>query len=420
MNNNLTTNDMNIEDYEDKALKKSKLAKGIGIAAVGAIGGAAIAAGTAYAAGFGDDDVLDLPLSADEMAQGAEFGDEIQPVDESTVQPATQYVYVEAPEPVQEQETEHIDEPEVVWEDTTNYYIGDQKVMSVEEGTVDGQNFMLVDADGDGHADILAIDANNNHEYDEDEIIGLTPGDNVHMGHETAHTTDNHYDPWMPGDSSHEEQYAYHDESEYQIHNNFEDEKTGESYSDDFAEGNPDYNPHADMGYGNHDEYLADNHGYDEGDHYHAGLHDHEIDGHDDYLADTHGYDEHDGYSDGFDDHDTGVHHDYLADIDGYDGHDDYSDGLDDHDTGDHHDYLADTHGYDEHDGYSDDFDDHDTDDHHDYLADTDGYDEHDDYGHGLGDHDGDDHDDYLADNDGYDDDDDSDDSMMHSEEFYG
>lgn len=264
MNSNATNTGMNIEDYEDQAVKRSKLAKGLTIGA-GAAGVAAAAAGTTYAATREVEDPLDGPINAEEMAEGAEVGNEVEPISEPAPQPTTQYVYVEKPAPEPEPEPE----PEITWDETTNYYVDGEKVMSVEEGTIEGHKFMLVDKDGDEHADLLAIDVNNNGRYEEDEIIGYTPADHVHMGHETAHTTDEHYamlDPWE-GNTQEESghQYAYEENNHRPIHNNFEDEKTGEEYYGDFAEGNPDYNPNADVDYGN-DQYLAENYGYDEND----------------------------------------------------------------------------------------------------------------------------------------------------------
>lgn len=276
--NEITNTGMNIEDYEDQAVKKSKLAKGIGIAAGAAVGGAAIAAGTTYAATTHDDnDTLNEALTADEIAMGAEVGEDIEPTPEPTPEPTTQYVYVEkpAPEPEPEPEPAPEPEPEVVWDETTNYYVGDEKVMSVEKGTVDGHDFMLVDADADGHADVLAIDVNNNHQYEADEIIRYTPADHVHMGHETAHTIDNHYMPENVWETPNNDPYAYNggEGNEETIHNNFEDEKTGEEYHGDFADNNPDYNPTADVDYGSNDQYLAENYGYDGDDqNYHAGI----------------------------------------------------------------------------------------------------------------------------------------------------
>lgn len=268
MNTNLPTTDMNIEDYEDQAVKKSKLAKGIGIAAAGAVGGAAIVAGTTYAANVGEDDTLDVPLTADEMIPGAQIGEEIEPEPETPAQPTTQYVYIEKPAPEPEPEKE----PEIVWEETNNYYVDGEKIGSTEEGSYDGHDIMIADIDGDGHADYLAYDANNNHRYEVDEIISLTPQDNIHMGSHTAHTNNHHYDSDLAyiGEEPSGD-YIYANNEPHQIHNNFEDEKTGEDYYGDFAENNPDYNPHADMDFGSNDQYLAENYDYDGGN-YHAGL----------------------------------------------------------------------------------------------------------------------------------------------------
>lgn len=278
MNTNLPTNDMNIEDYEDQAIKKTKLAKGVGIAAAGAVGGAAIAAGTTYAATLGGDDPIDVPLTADEMAMGAEIGEGIEPVAEEPEKPSAQYIYIEKPAPTPQHEEES--EPEVIWEETTNYYIDGEKVASIEEGKIDGHDVMIVDSNADGHADILAYDVNNNHIYEENEIVQLTPLDNIHMGNPTAHVSDIHHDPYFFPEDVIEQPYAYNEHEPHQIHNNFEDEKTGEEYSGDFAENNPDYNPHANLDYGSNEQYLAENYGYDGGDqnNYHASLNEMEED----------------------------------------------------------------------------------------------------------------------------------------------
>lgn len=262
MNTNLTTTGMNIDDYEDQAVKKSNLAKGIGIGVAGAVGGAAITAGTTYAATTGDSDVLDEPLTAEEMAKGAEVGEEIEPVAQAPAQQATQQTVKETPAQPEEEKPS-----DMIWEETTNVYVGGEKVMSMEEGKIDGHDVMIIDSDADGHADFLAYDANNNHVYEDDEIVKLTPLDNIHMGHATAHEREIHHDGYFFGDDTQEEDYAYNQSSTNHIHNNFEDEKTGEEYSRDFAENNPDYNPNADVDYDNNEQYLAENYSYDGGEH---------------------------------------------------------------------------------------------------------------------------------------------------------
>lgn len=278
MNTNGTNQGMNIEDYEDLAVRKSNVAKKVAIGAAGVAGAAALAGGSAYAASNmnNNDDVIEDPLTTEDMTQGAEVGEEFQPVEESTqetLQQTTQYVYVEkpaAPEPVQN------DEPEVTWDESTQYKVNGETLMTVESGTVGGHKFTLMDADGDDHADVLAIDMNDNGKYEDSEIEYYSPKDHVHMGHETAHTREVNYGGIGGQGSETYREYAYNNNSAKGrdvIHNNFEDEKTGEQYRGDYAENNPDYNPRANLDYGRN-QYLAENHEYDGEQEYHAGIED--------------------------------------------------------------------------------------------------------------------------------------------------
>lgn len=295
MNTNGTNSGMNIEDYEDLAVRKSNVAKKVAIGAGVAVGGAAVVGGTAYAATnmFGHDDVTEDPLTADDLVEGAEVAEDFKPVEET--QETSHVVYVEkpaAPAP----EPDASDEIEVTWDETTNYNVDGETLMTVEEGTVDGHHFALADVDGDGHADVLGIDMNDNGQFEENELQYYSYDDHVHMGHETAHTHDINYMGGAGGQEN--EQYlAYEDEYRGQgqdiIHNNFEDEKTGEEYHGDYAENNPDYNPRADIDYG-HNEYLAEDHHYDGDQEYHAGVSDEYNTGYqEDYHADYHEDDDH-------------------------------------------------------------------------------------------------------------------------------
>ena len=138
--------------------------------------------------------------------------------------------------------------------------MGDGKVASVEEGTVDGHKFALMDIDGDGHADLLAVDVDNNGRFDDNEVVTYTEEDHIHMGHQTAHVTEQHYnnvDDIVPNYDGQNYIAQNQTQQEDVIHNNFEDEKTGESYHGDYAENNPDYNPDVDGDNGN-DNYTAD------------------------------------------------------------------------------------------------------------------------------------------------------------------
>ena len=251
MNTIKTNTGENIDDYENMAVQKSNVAKRVAAGAAVFVGGA-----------------------ADPVAE----------------QPAEKVVVVE--KSVEKPSVEEPEKSSVTWDETTNYYVGDDKVMSVEEGTVDGHKFALMDVDGDGHADLLAVDVDNNGRFDDNEVVTYTEEDHVHMGHQTAHVTEQHYNsvdditPTYDG-QNYVAQNQTHQEDV--IHNNFEDEKTGESYHGDYAENNPDYNPNVDGDNGN-DNYLAENdsYGQNDNDNYSAGMED------DSYLAEAESYEQDD------------------------------------------------------------------------------------------------------------------------------
>ena len=73
------------------------------------------------------------------------------------------------------------------------------------------------------------------------------------------------------------------------IRNNFEDEKTGDSYYGDFAENNPDYNPQGNVNsYDAKDSYLAENDSYHTEDHtYSAEMHSDGVDPDGGFMAGT-------------------------------------------------------------------------------------------------------------------------------------
>lgn len=289
MNTIKTNTGTNIDDYEDMAVQKSNVAKRVAAGAAVFVGGAAVAGGAAYAATQPSEGEDGAPLTAEDVVNGADVTSEYQaePVVE---QPTEKVVVVE--KPVEKPSVEEPENSSVTWDETTNYYVGDDKVASVEEGTVDGHKFALMDIDGDGHADLLAVDVDNNGRFDDNEVVTYTEEDHVHMGHQTAHVTEQHYNsvdditPTYDG-QNYVAQNQTHQEDV--IHNNFEDEKTGESYHGDYAENNPDYNPNVDGDNGN-DNYLAENdsYGQNDNDNYSAGMED------DSYLAEAEPYEQDD------------------------------------------------------------------------------------------------------------------------------
>lgn len=140
----------------------------------------------------------------------------------------------------------------------------DTKIGSIEEGTINGHKFAIADGDGDGVADLLAVDSNGNNRFDQDEFMQLSESDNIHMGHETAQVTNERFTPQEINgyDEQHQANENYIAQNQEPIYNNFEDEKTGEAYHGDFAENNPDYNPNGLVDGYNSNQYLAENDRY--------------------------------------------------------------------------------------------------------------------------------------------------------------
>lgn len=243
--NNNNNPAMNVDDYENMAVNNSNTAKRMAAGAAILVGGAAVAGGAAYAASTHDEPVVEDPLTPDTLLDGAEAAAEYE-APEPEPAPAQTTVYVVQPAPAPAPEPE----PEVVWEETTNYYVDGEKFASVEQGRIDGTKFAIADVDNDGRADYFGYDENHNDVIEEHEIRQLGPNEVITMGNPTAHETNNNVissegeDVVNPFDPTEEPQgQVAHREV---IRNNFEDEKTGESYRGDYAENNPDYNPDSD------------------------------------------------------------------------------------------------------------------------------------------------------------------------------
>lgn len=286
------------------------------------VGGAAVGGGAAYAAGHTGEGPSDEPITAEDVVEGADAAQTYQPTTESQAAAATTEQTVQTEQPA----TQHVDTPEeetpeVTWDDRTVVYDENGNVeVSVESGTVEGKTFALYDLDGDNHADYLAVDMDGNGHFDDNEVVKYEVSDHVHMGHDVAHT---HEIYGATGWNAETGEVAQNDNT---IHNDFEDEKTGENYYGDYAENNPDYNPHADM-----NDYGSQQ----------AGMHD--VAQNDDHYEEYDGHEEtYDGLAD--DTHDyaqTDDTHDYAqAD----DIHDDYSDQPDDI----HDDYASNDYDHDD------------------------------------------------------------------------
>lgn len=237
----MTNEDYQLEELENAAVNKSNNAKRIAAAAgLLAIGGTAGYAATNIPTGVEDEPIE--TLTEEDLEGVAETG--ANQVQEPEVTPQPVQPQPQPATPVQSV-TPAQDEVDVSFDKTTHYYDENNNlVMTTEEGTVNGQQFKLVDVDGDKRADILAYDADGNGVINEDEIVELTGKDQIAMGHATAEHDDQFIAIHEPEPEPYIEPYDIDEEKDYadnDIHNDFEDEKTGETYSHDYAENNEDY-----------------------------------------------------------------------------------------------------------------------------------------------------------------------------------
>ena len=238
----MTNEDYQLEELENAAVKKSNNAKRIAAAAgLLATGGAAGYAATNIPTGEGEEPVE--TLTEEDLESVADTG--ANQVQEPEVKPQPVQPQPQPATPVQPTPPAQ-DEVDVSFDKTTHYYDEDNNlVMTTEEGTINGQQFKLVDVDGDMRADILGYDADGNGVINEDEIMGLSGKDQIAMGHATAQHEDQFIAIHEPDPEPYIEPYNINEEKDYAdntIHNDFEDEKTGETYSHDYAENNEDYN----------------------------------------------------------------------------------------------------------------------------------------------------------------------------------
>lgn len=236
----MTNEDYQLEELENAAVNKSNNAKRIAAAAgLLATGGAAGYAATNIPTGGAEEPIE--TLTEEDLESVADTG--ANQVQEPEVKP--QPVQPQPATPVQPTPPAQ-DEVDVSFDKTTHYYDENNNlVMTTEEGTVNGQQFKLVDVDGDMRADILAYDADGNRVINEDEIVELSGKDQIAMGHATAQHDDQFIAIHEPEPEPYIEPYDINEEKDYAdntIHNDFEDEKTGETYSHDYAENNEDYN----------------------------------------------------------------------------------------------------------------------------------------------------------------------------------
>lgn len=237
-----------IENLEDEACKRSNTAKrvaaGLGLAALG--GGAAFAANELMdsdtAADGSHSDVAQPGMTADEftasLSGGVSEQDMPDPAPTPEPEPVVQEVHVH-----HHYEEPKVVEPEVEFDGSTVMHDTEGNVVAqIDEGTIDGTKFALYDVDGDGIADGLAYDVNQNGRFDDNEFADVSreniamsdQRDAVHMMIDDVAQVDNEDYPLI--------EVTPEEENIDDIRNDFTYEKTGETYGRDVAQNNPDYN----------------------------------------------------------------------------------------------------------------------------------------------------------------------------------
>lgn len=244
-------NDYQLDEMENAAVNKSKnLKRGLAVGAgvLGAGGAAAFA--TERIVNSGSDDPAEL--TEENLVAGANTG--VEEASEHTHETHETHVnhHIVAEEPIVPDTNENFDEPMDVEVTETAVLLDEEgNIMSAyDAGKINGKDFVVIDSDLNGKGDILAYDENGNGIFEDNEItqidnstyeIGKGQDFKVFAQDENGNMNLIHQEPnyIQHGDVAHEPNPGIGD-----IHNDFYDAKSGETYHGDFAENNPDYNNH--------------------------------------------------------------------------------------------------------------------------------------------------------------------------------
>lgn len=244
-------NDYQLDEMENAAMEKRKnLKRGLvaGTAVLGAGGTAAIAAAPIINPDPNPEEV-EVILTDDDLLAGANAGAEDQPQQEtdSTQQTTTQTVNETREFVIERVETQVIHEPNVSVDETAVFYDENGDVMMMaDQGTIDGVQWIAVDKDLNGKADYIGIDENQNGIIEENEIYAMDNQSfdvgkgNMFAGYSRAADGQFHKDYEV--DNHLGKHVAYNEGQQEDIHNDWDDERSGERYHDDLAENNIDYN----------------------------------------------------------------------------------------------------------------------------------------------------------------------------------
>lgn len=251
-----------LDEMENAAVNKSKnLKRGLAVGAgvLGAGGAAALAADALVNADNNDSE----ELTAEDLMAGAEV------VEDNSAEPATVHHHVNhhiVEHPQVTEEPYDVTEPEhdVQVTETAVLLDEDGNIMSAyDAGKIDGKDFVVIDSDLNGKADILAYDENGNGVYEDHEITHLDNSTyQIGQGEDfKVYAQDNQGNMHLIHEEPNQPYYAenaYDDSNSVDgIHNDFQDQKGGEFYND-LAENNPDYNNHGGEQYAGMDDYAHD------------------------------------------------------------------------------------------------------------------------------------------------------------------
>lgn len=196
----ITNDNYKIEEMEDAAVKKSNMAKTLGVAAGMGVAGAGVA--VAANATMGDQPADVQPandaaeLSTQDLMEGANQGaaDTTVIVTKQAETPAP----AESEEPTASAEANGfiVDNQEITIDAEGNYQA------SQTTGTLEGKMWQATDTDGDGMVDELYYDADGNGQFDPNEGGKLEADDQFSVENfgQAAHTVVHHMDAAAPED----------------------------------------------------------------------------------------------------------------------------------------------------------------------------------------------------------------------------
>lgn len=249
----MSNKDYELEEMENAAVNKSKNLKRGLLAGAGVIGvGASTAYGATHFPSSGEK-VENSELTEEDILAGANAGVEDATSEDSQSGSSTTHTAVEESHVYHHHiiETPETAEPAVeepvdlnVVETGVIYDEDGELITAYDAGFVDDKVFIAYDTDMNGRADLVAIDANNNgvfedHEFHTADNESYVLGQGEHIS-AYVQTSEGDLINIMSSDDANAQNLA--EQPHEPIHNDFDDEHTGERYHGDLAYNNSDYN----------------------------------------------------------------------------------------------------------------------------------------------------------------------------------